>query len=188
MGAVTSLFVRKVVRAVGDSVDAEALLRGIGLDPAGAFDVAEMVSDTAYYGLLERIAAETAGAADLPVRVGASMDCDDCGAFGLAWKTAPTLRGSFARAERYWRLLSSVTEYEVREEGRDAWFLLHRKGERRLGMRMSNEASLASVVSIIRQVAPGPFAPLAVHFKHPPPATDVPEFFGPVITGEWRRV
>jgi len=171
MGAVTSLFVRKVVRAAGAAVDQAALLRGIGLDPEGPDAFGVMVNDAEYYDLLERIADLTGGAADLPVRVGASMRCDNYGAFGLAWKTAPTLRGSFARAERYWRLLTSVTEYEVRGDGEDALFLLHRAGERRPGLRMSNEASLASVVSLIREVSPVAFAPLEAHFRHPPPAT-----------------
>lgn len=172
MGAITSLFVRKVVRAAGDAVDQAALLRSIGLDPDGSADVAEMVADTAYYDLLERIAREIPDGTGLPLRAGASMECDDYGAFGLAWKTAPTLRGSFARAERYWRLLTSVAEYEVRPEGQvGAWFILHRAGERRLGLRLSNEATLASVTSIIRQVSPGDFAPLEVHVKHPPPSS-----------------
>jgi AraC-like DNA-binding protein len=184
MGAVTSLFVRKVVRAVDESVDQDALLRSIGLDPDGETKVSEMVNDVAYYGLLERIADLTDGAIDLPLRVGASMQCDDYGAFGLAWKTAPTLRASFARAERYWQLLTSVSEYEVRRKGSGAYFILHRAGERRLGLRMSNEATLASVVSIIRQVSPVSFAPLEVHLKHPPPASTAAHeaYFGcPVI-------
>lgn len=183
MGAVTSLFVRKVVRAAGDAVDQDALLRSIGLDPDGESNVAHMVSDTAYYELLERIAGLT-GAIDLPLRVGSSMNCDDYGAFGLAWKTAPTLRASFARAERYWRLLTSVAEYELRQHGSDAYFILHRAGERRLGLRLSNEATLASVTSIIRQVSPQDFAPLEVHFKHPPPAVTAAHrtYFGcPVV-------
>jgi len=171
MGAVTSLFVRKVVRSMADVVDEAALLRSVGLDPTDESDVAVMVADTAYYDLLERIAALTNGAIDLPLRTGASMRCDDYGVFGLAWKTAPTLRESFARAERYWRLLTTVAVYEVRPQGADAWFMLHRAGERRLGLRLPNEATLASVTSMIREVSTPDFTPLEVRLKHPPPAT-----------------
>lgn len=167
MGAISALFVRKVVRAAGDGVDRETLLRSIGLDPHGEAEVAEMVADSAHYDLLERIAAQTDGGLELPLRAGASMGCDDYGAFGLAWKTAPTLRDSFARAERYWRLLTSVSQYEVRPDGKDAYFILHRAGERRIGMRMSNEATLASVTSISREGSPLGFQPLEVHLKHP---------------------
>ena len=184
MGAITSLFVRKVVRAAGSGVDQNALLRSIGLDPNAEANVADMVSDTAYYDLLERIADLTGGAADLPLRAGESMRCDDYGALGLAWKTAPTLRSSFKRVERYWRLWTSVSHYEVRPEGSNAYFILHRAGERRVGMRMSNEATLASATSISRQVSPEGFTPLEVHLKHPAPAkTSAHEaYFGcPVI-------
>lgn len=173
MGAVTSLFVRKVVRAAGDAVDQDAMLRSIGLDPDGETNVAQMVSDSAYYDFLEHIAGALGDATDLPLRVGSTMNCDDYGAFGLAWKAAPTLRASFARAERYWRLLTSVSQYEVRYDDHGAYFMLHRTGERRLGLRLSNEASLASVHSIIRQVTPHEFAPLEVHFKHPAPTSTV---------------
>lgn len=169
MGSITSLFVRKIVAAAGPRVDQAALLRSIGLDPDGRADVAQMVSDQAYYDLLERIAAETDGAVDLPLKVGGAMRCDDYGALGLAFKTAPTLRASLARSERYARLLTSVATYEIRPDGENAYFVLHRAGPRRLGLRLSNEATLASVTSMIRQVSPTPFAPLEVHFKHPAP-------------------
>ena len=97
------------------------------------------------------------------------MRCDDYGAFGLAWKTAPTLRDSFRRAQRYWRVLTSVAEFKVRPEGGGAWFLLHRAGARRLGLRLSNEATLASALTIMREVAPGTVQPVEVHLRHPAP-------------------
>ena len=184
MGAITSLFVRKVVRAAGDDVDQDALLRSIGLDPRAEVNVQEMVSDTAYYGLLERIAELTDGGVELPLRAGESMRCDDYGALGLAWKTAPTLRASFERVERYWRLWTSVSQYEVRSEGANAYFILQRAGQRRLGLRMSNEATLASATAIAREVSPAGFTPVEVHLKHPAPATTAAHeaYFGcPVI-------
>lgn len=171
MSAITSLFVRKIVNAASAPVDRHALLRSVGLDPDSDTDVKQMVSADVYYQLLETIATLTNDAVELPIRVGRSMRCDDYGAFGLAWKTALTIRDSFFRAERYVRLLTSVAEYEVRDCDESAYFILHREGERRLGMRLSNEATLASVTSIIRQVSPKPFVPLEVHCKHPAPSS-----------------
>ena len=169
MGAVTTVFVRKVIEAAESEVDTQALMESVGLEPGSAVDVAHMISDVAYYGLLERIARSISDPTGFPLRVGASMQCDDYGAFGFAWKTAPTLRVSIARAERYWRLLTSVSEYELQHHENSASFILNRSGERRLGLRLSNENSLASVVSIIREVSPVPFYPLKVQFKHAPP-------------------
>jgi AraC-like DNA-binding protein len=46
---------------------------------------------------------------------------------------------------------------------------LHRPGHRRLGLRLSNEATLAAIVAISREVASEPFRPQAVHLKHRAP-------------------
>lgn len=145
------------------------VLASVGLDAAAPWDPKVMIPDQAYYDLLERMAAITDVTA-LPLRVGAAMRCDDYGALGLAWKAAPDLLGSFARVERYARLWTSVVEYELRETPEGMLFLLHRAGVRRLGMRLSNEATLAASVSLARQVAPGPVAPLRVLIRHPAPA------------------
>ena len=105
----------------------------------------------------------------LPLRVGAAMRCEEYGAFGLAWKSALELRGSYERAERYARVLTNVSTYEVEPTEGGAFMHLHRGGERRLGLRLSNEATIASIVSISQQASSGEFRPLAVYFKHPAP-------------------
>lgn len=46
------------------------------------------------------------------------------------------------------------------------WYITHRTGPRRRGFQMSTEATLASVIAIVREFAPGPIAPRAVHFQH----------------------
>lgn len=142
-----------------------------------------MVGDDEYYGLLERMA-EADGSPDLQLRTGASMRCDDYGAFGLAYKSAVNLRGSFERAHRYARALTSVSRYELELSGSGAFFHLLREGERRLGLRMSNEASITSALTISREVSSGPVEPKAVFFKHPAPSTTEAHelFFGcPVL-------
>jgi AraC-like DNA-binding protein len=168
MGYVTSLFARKVVAAAGDGVDAAAMLASVGIDPDAPSDPGQMVPAERYYDMLERIA-ERIDATDLPVRAGASMRLDEYGALGLAFKAATTLGASHARVERYARLWTSVVEYELRPATGGTLFILHRAGERRLGMRLSNEATLASAVSIARQVCPEPLAPLEVLVRHPAP-------------------
>lgn len=180
MGKVTSLFVHKVINAVDDSIDNEALLRPLGIDPQGPVDPACMVSDTDYYAFLEALAAVEPRATTIPLRAGAAMQCDDYGAFGLAWKSAANLRGSYERAERYARVLTSVSTYEVEPVEEGAFMHLHREGERRLGLRLSNEATLASIVSISRQVSHDGFTPLSVHLKHPAPehVDDHEDYFG----------
>ena len=169
MGRITSLFARKVVAQVEGQADAGALLRTVGLEAEGDVDPTFMIRDEDYYGLFEGAAAADPDPTTLPLRVGASMRADDYGPFGFAWKSAPTLRGSFDRAARYALVLTSVAVYEVEECFGGAFMHLHRKGERRLGMRLSNEATLASIMAISREVASEPFRPEAVHLKHPAP-------------------
>ena len=89
MGRVTTLFARKVAEEVEGGVDKDALLRSVGLERSGSVDPSHMIEDTAYYEFLERAAAVDPRATTLPLRVGAAMRCDDYGAFGLAWKSAP---------------------------------------------------------------------------------------------------
>lgn len=171
MGLITSLFVHKVVAQVDDSMDRRALLAAVGVDVDAPVDPSVMVTDRDYYALLERIGRSDPHALDLPLRTGASMRCDDYGAFGLAWKSALDLKGSYDRAERYARVLTSVASYAVREAPEGTYLHLHREGERRLGLRMSNEATVAAMLSISREVSTAPFEPLGVFFKHGSPGS-----------------
>ncbi len=189
MGTVTSLFPRKVVEETHASVDKDALLRSIGLERSAPVDPSHMISAAEYYDFLERVAHADPLGVTIPLRAGAAMRCDDYGAFGLAWKAATTLRGSYDRAERYARVLSNVSTYEVEPTEGGAYMHLNRAGERRLGMRLSNEATIASTASISQQVATQPFRAMAVYFKHAAPKTTAHHeaFFGcPVHFGTDR--
>ena len=168
MGYVTSLFAHKVVAAAGGGVDAAAMLASVGIVPDAPLDAGQMIPAQRYYELLEKIAGQI-DVTDLPVRTGALMRLDEYGALGLAFKAATTLGASFARVERYAGLWTSVVEYELRPATGGTLFILHRAGERRLGMRLSNEATLVSAVAIARQVCPVPLAPVEVLVRHPAP-------------------
>jgi len=170
MGRITSLFARKVVGQVKDRVDADAMLRIVGLEQGSDVGPSFMIKAEDYYLLLERAAAADPDATTLPLRVGGSMRCDDYGPFGFGWKSAPTLRDSFDRAERFALVLTSVSLYEVEECFDGAFLHLHREGDRRLGMRLSNEATLASITAISREVSSRPFRPQAVYLKHEAPS------------------
>lgn len=172
MGYVTSLFARKMVAAAGDGIDAADMLSSVGIALDGPWDPKQMIPAERYYDMLERIAGQI-DVIDLPVRTGASMRLDEYGALGLAFKAATTLGASYARVERYARLWTSVVEYELRPVAGSTLFILHRCGERRLGMRLSNEATLASAVSIARQVSPVPISPKEVLIRHPAPRSSV---------------
>jgi AraC-like DNA-binding protein len=180
MPYVTSVFARRVVQAAHPSVDGPGLLRSVGVDPDAPFDVTEMITAEAYFDLLERVAASMDDAHELPVRVGPLMRPEDYGALGLAWKSAPTVRQSLERVERYARLWTGNMGYEIQEDEGGALFLLHRHAARTLGVRLSNESTVASATSLIRQTSSAAFRPRAVYFRHPaPPVTIAHErYFG----------
>ncbi len=173
MGQITSLFVHKVIRQVSDDLDRRALLTSVGIDPDSKVDPSVMVSDKNYYALLETIAHLDPNSIDLPLRVGATMRCGDYGAFGLAWKSALNLHDSYERAERYARVLTSVSTYQVRDAQEGVYMHLHRDGVRSLGLRLSNEASIASIVAISQEVSTAKFQPQAIFFKHSAPRSTV---------------
>lgn len=183
MAYVTSLFARKMVAAAGTGIDPKATLALAGIDHDAPWDPKVMITAVSYYEMLEAMA-EQIDVTELPVHVGASMRCDDYGALGLAWKAAPTLSGSCRRIERYARLWTGVVTYELREHPHGTLFVLHREGERRLGLRLSNEATLASAVALSRQVCPVPYAPLEVFVRHPAPKTTAfhEKWFGCLVT------
>jgi AraC-like DNA-binding protein len=171
MRRITTLFVRKVLAAVEAGIDKESFLHSLGIAHDSLKDPSHMLSDTVYYAFLEKLTTVDQNPMTLPLRAGAAMCCDDYGAFGFAWKSATNLQSSYERAERYARVLTNVSTYEVEKTDEGAFIHLHRVGERRLGMRLSNEATIASIASISQQVSTKAFNPIAVYFKHPSPKT-----------------
>ncbi|MFK7955739.1 MAG: AraC family transcriptional regulator ligand-binding domain-containing protein [Lysobacterales bacterium] len=120
--------------APNDPARRAALSESVNLAPDAPVNAKLMVSDTDYYGLCERAAREDDEGTRLPIRVGRSMRCDDYGAFGLAWKTAPNLGASYARPERYGLVLTSVSTYQVIREDNHTLMVLNRDGVRDLGL------------------------------------------------------
>lgn len=179
MGQITSLFVHKVASVAEPGIAKSAMLEAIGINPDAPVDPSIMVSDSDYYRFLENIAIAEKSGHTLPLRAGNSMRCDDYGVFGLAWKTASNLRASFTRAERYWRVMTSVSVYAVERTDDGSFVHLQREGPRELGMRLSNEATIASMFTISREVATLPVKLNGVFFKHPRPeiAADHEAFF-----------
>jgi len=174
MGQITSLFVHKVIAQADDGLDKIALLESVGIDPDAPIDPKVMVADTDYYDFFERVARADPSGIELPLKVGASMQSDDYGAFGLAWKSALTLRSSYRRAERYARVLTSVASYRAEEADEGVYVRLYRDGDRdRPGLRLSNEATIASVAAISGEVSMAEFRPLAVYFRHDAPGSIV---------------
>ena len=97
------------------------------------------------------------------------MRCDDYGAFGLAFKSAVDLWGSFQRVERYGKVVTSIANYTVERGDGSAFMALRPDAETRLGLRMTNELAVAAATSLSREVCTQDFSPVAVFFSHEAP-------------------
>ncbi|MEP3225415.1 MAG: AraC family transcriptional regulator ligand-binding domain-containing protein [Parasphingorhabdus sp.] len=168
MGQITSLYVYKVIGQASAGVATRDLVESLGLAPDGPIDPTQMVSSADYYQFFAALAERDPSGLALPLRIGAAMRSDEYGAFGLAWKAAPDLRGSYVRSTRYGRVLGNAETYSL-EQCPDGWFYnLEKAGDGSLGMLLSNEASLSAVVAISQEVSTAKFVPEAVFFKHAP--------------------
>ncbi|MBO6812139.1 MULTISPECIES: AraC family transcriptional regulator [Marinobacter] len=168
MAQITSLYVYKVLSLATSGVETGDLMGKLGLSMEGPIDPTQMVSSSEYYDFFAALVDRDPNGLLLPLKIGASMRSDEYGAFGLAWKSAPTLRGSFKRAERYGHVLGSAETYSLEETAEGFLFNLEKAGDGCPGMLLSNEASMAAVNTISREVSSSNFVPLAICFKHAP--------------------
>lgn len=168
MSQITSLYVHKVLSQVSAGVETRDLLQDLGLAVDGTVDPKLMVSADQFYDFFSALVERDPDGLSLPLRIGATMKSDEYGAFGLAWKSAPNLRGSYVRSERYGHVLGSAETYSLQQGGGGWFFNLDKAGDGRLGMALSNEASMAAVDVISKEVSTARFMPLAVYFKHAP--------------------
>lgn len=168
MAQITSLYVYKVLSQASPGVETRDLIRKLGLPVDGPIDPTQMVSSTEYYDFFAALVDRDPYGLSLPLKIGASMRSDEYGAFGLAWKSAPTLRGSFTRAERYGHVLGSAETYSLEETTEGFLFNLEKAGDGCPGMLLSNEASMSAVYIISKEVSSSNFIPFAIYFKHAP--------------------
>lgn len=167
MSEISSLYARRMILNAQLGDRAAPLLQQAGVDPSAPPDPKLMITEDTYCTLLETIADMTEGPANFHILTGAAMRCEHLGALGLAWKSAPTLREAIERATRYSQVLVRVSRYGVRDRGEECE-LFHERDNRRRGALLSNEAALATLLSISREAAGDDVAPIAVRYRHAP--------------------
>ncbi len=170
MGAVTEPIVRRFIEVSRGPVSQEALLAGVGLtDSPDASAPTRVVPAETYYDLLERLF--DGSDHGLPVRYGEAVRPEDFGAFGLAVKTAGSVREALERLVRYILVVSDTLEYELSDEREGSRLVLRgRPSNERLGIRLANEGAFSAIVSLLRQVAERSVDLAMVSFRHGAPA------------------
>lgn len=189
MTQISALFVRKVIAQAPVGADVARLYQIVGLTPERAADPAETTSAERYYALFEAIAALERPHVGFHMRVSGSMRCEDFGAVGLAWKSAPTLGASFERMDRFARLYNNVSSFAPLARGGEWWWTHHRPEPAREGLYLSNEAALATFIALWRDAAGAECVPLRVQFAHASVGTQaaLEAYFGCPVAMETER-
>ena len=174
MGYISAMFAVKFAHIATTDIpspqaERRALCRTVGIDADRSVEPKQMIRDTTFFGFLEHIAREYEDGRSVAIRVGASMRCDDYGAFGLAFKSAIDLWGSFQRVERYGKVVTSIANYVVERGDASSLMALSPDDETRLGLRMTKELALAAATALSREVSKQPFSPVAVLLSHEEP-------------------
>lgn len=99
------------------------------------------------------------------MRTSASMRCEDFGTLGLTMRSAPNLRSSIERLERYARLFNAYSLFDFDERKEEAWWTNARTAPSE-GARLSNEAALGTFVTLWRDANGEDFTPKRVQFMH----------------------
>ncbi|MEO0688955.1 MAG: AraC family transcriptional regulator ligand-binding domain-containing protein [Pseudomonadota bacterium] len=167
MAQSSSIYARKAIAQAPDHLDRAELFAICKLDMSAPPDLATMVAEEDYVLLLETIALAEDGLPKAHIRLGTSMRCEELGAVGLAWKSSPTLRDGWDRAQRYVRVVAGVRAFEVvqGEETTEIRFL-RLTDEAPVGARLSNEATFASVTAICREASGRHFKPVHAFCAH----------------------
>ena len=134
----------------------------------------QMMRDTEFFELLVHVEREASGGRSIPLRVGASMRCNDYGAFGLSFKSAIDLGSSYRRVERYGRVVTSISNFRLLTGRETSLFEVVPGHPDRPGLRLTNELALAAAVALSREVGQQPFDPVAVHLSQAAPDDPAP--------------
>lgn len=110
------------------------------------------ISDADYFDLIDWICTRHGDDAGLVAAYARTIAIDDLGVLGLAIKTAPTLRDSLQRIERYFRLVTDNAVYRLQEEGEMAHFAIQALSAPRKALQLRNECALAGLASNLRDM------------------------------------
>ncbi len=166
MTSVSAMYARKQIENADNIKDKAQLYNIVGLTPQSAKDPAVMVAMSDYHCLMETIAKSEWPRLQFHMKTCKSMRCDEFGLFGLAFKTAPTLRHGFQSIWRYIQLHNRVSVFSAEEKnGRYCWSMAAPPISR-LGSFLSNEAAMATTLNLCRETTCQSLQPVHVQFMH----------------------
>ncbi len=167
MPSVTGAFARAMAQAAGMTLrDDGALVSGGAIVRRLPGRADGRITDTDYFDLLDWIRLQNTDEVALVRAYADLIRVDDIGVLGLAIKTAPTLRASLERVERYWRVVTDTAVYRLEATGDPVHLVFEPRTGHHPVLDFRNEGALAGLLrnmSLFVQVA---FVPRYVSFRH----------------------
>lgn len=167
MASVASIFAGTLTRAAGFELNANGEVRqnGKALYRLNCPN-ADKIPDCAYFELIDWLRVHARDAPELVFNYAREIRDNDIGALGLAMKSAPTLRDSLLRLERYFRLLTDTATYHLKQDTAPALLVLQARTPDHPALQLRDECALAAVADNIRAFGSHDVALHHVSFKH----------------------
>ena len=183
---------RLATRVVSDlrqhGVNADSLLKDVGLRRTDVSDEGNRISYAAVIGLIER-AATTLDDASYGLRLGAAYEARDGGMLGFLMLNSPTLLDALGNAQRYFRVLGEGEDLEVERTGPHVTLRFRETDKALRGLRHNSEYIAAILVRACRDMTRKRISPVRAEFMHgrPNPKVAYAEYLGcPVkFHAEW---
>ena len=167
---------RLATRVVGDlrrhGVNADGLLKEVGLRRADVSDPENRIPYSATIGLIER-AATTLDDASYGLRLGAAQDTRDGGMLGFLMLNSPTLLDALSNAQRYFRVLGEGEDIEIERAGPHVTLRFRETDKALRGLRHNSEYIAAILVRACRDMTRKRISPVRAEFMHGRPNAKV---------------
>lgn len=149
------------------TIDEDGVVRS-GADTVCRLDQSDedRVPATDLFELIDWIRTHHTDVATLVFAYAETIQVDHLGVLGLSLKTAPTLRDSLRRVERYFRLVTDTAVYRLKEDGESAFFTIEGQSAHHPALPVRNECALAGFASNMRRFAGEDLELRSVFFQH----------------------
>ncbi|WP_416368357.1 AraC family transcriptional regulator ligand-binding domain-containing protein [Tritonibacter mobilis] len=167
MPTVTNAFARAMAQAGGMTLtdDGELISGGTVVrrlpKPADG-----KLSETDYFDLLDWIRCQQKDEMALLAAYAKLIRADDIGVLGLAMKTAPTLRASLERLERYWQVVTDTAIYRLDTSQDPALLIFEARTGHHPVLDFRNEGAFAGLARNMRLFVEGELVLDYVTFRH----------------------
>jgi AraC-like DNA-binding protein len=167
---------RLATRIVSDlrrhGVNADSLLKEVGLRRADVSDADNRIPYTAVLTLIERAAA-TLGDASYGLRLGSSYEARDSGMLGFLMLNSPTLLDALSNLQRYFRVLGEGEEIEIARMAPHVT-LRFREADKALRRLRHNSDYIAAIIArACRDMTRKRISPVRAEFVHARPNAKV---------------